>query len=97
MNKITINGKTISTPDSSSVSVINNRLIVNGKVVEDLQQYETKNIEITINGDCRDIETTGNVIVQGNCKDIDCNGNVTCYGDINGDIDCNGNVSLRRK
>ena len=97
MNKININGKVISIENGSSVSVINNRVIINGKVYDDLQKYESKNIEIIIEGNCGDIDTTGNVTINGNCNDIDCNGNVTCYGDINGDIDCNGSVSLKRK
>lgn len=97
MNKININGKVISIENGSSVSVINNRVIINGKVVEDIQQYEEKNIEIIIEGNCENIDTTGNVTINGSCNDIDCNGNVICYGDINGDIDCNGSVSLKRK
>ncbi len=97
MNRITINGKTLSVAGGASVSVINNKLFINGKVVNDLQQYEVKNIKITIEGDCGNINTTGDVTVKGNCKDIDCNGSVTCYGDINGDIDCNGSVSLKKK
>lgn len=97
MNKICINGKAITTNNCSSISVINDKVIINRKVIETLENYQEHNIEIIISGNCENIDTTGNVTIQGNCGNIDCNGNVICYGDIQGDIDCNGNVSLKRK
>lgn len=93
MNRIVINGHSIET-NGTNVSIINGKVIVDGKSLSTFSNYDVK---VEIYGDCRDIDTTGNVIVNGSCNDIDCNGNVICYGGIKGDIDCNGNVSLKRK
>lgn len=93
MISISINGKKIETK-GNNITIINDDLIVDGKK---LVSFSSANNEIIIEGDCHNIDTTGNVTVKGNCKDIDCNGNVICYGNIEGDIDCNGNVSLKRK
>ena len=93
MNSITINGKTIVT-SGKNVSVINGKIKVDGKTIF---EEHNQDIYVEVNGDCGDIDTTGNVTINGNCKNIDCTGNVTCYENINGNIDCTGNVSLKRK
>lgn len=93
MNSITINGKTITT-NGRNISVINGKVKVDGKTIF---EEHNQDINIEVNGNCNDIDTTGNVTISGNCENIDCTGNVICYGDINGDIDCTGNVSLKRK
>ena len=89
MNSITINGKTIVT-SGKNVSVINGKIKVDGKTIF---EEHNQDIYVEVNGDCGDIDTTGNVTINGNCKNIDCTGNVTCYENINGNIDCTGNVS----
>lgn len=82
-NVITINGKTIKVK-GNNVSVVNNKVIVDGKVVEEGLDGIVK-IEWT--GDlaklnCNTAEIHGNV--HG---DVDCN---TLYcGDIQGDVDSN--------
>lgn len=93
MNSICVNGKTIVT-SGKNISIVNGKIKVDGNT---LYEEHNQNIYIEVQGNCGNIDTTGNVTVNGNCENIDCNGSVTCYGDINGDIDCNGNVSLKRR
>lgn len=81
MNTIQINGKTIVS-NGKNISVVNNRVKIDGKTFSIGDYTDDYNVEIIVNGDCQDIDT---------------NGSVVCYGDINGDIDCNGSVSLKRK
>lgn len=111
---IKINGKSIGINKINSITIENNVVIVNGKRINVKEYSDDYIINIEVDGDVHgDIYTNGNVSVKGNCKnidtngsveiggdvqgDIDANGNINCYGDINGDIDTNGNVSLRRK
>lgn len=93
MNNMIINGKTIVT-NGRNISINNGKVKVDGKTIF---EEHNQDIYVEVNGNCGDIDTTGNVNVSGNCKNIDCTGNVTCFGDINGDIDCTGNVSLKRR
>ena len=93
MNSITINGKTIVS-SGKNISIINGKVKVDGKTIF---EEHNQDIYVEVQGDCGNIDTTGNVTINGNCKNIDCTGNIFCYGDINGDIDSTGNVSLKRR
>lgn len=94
MNSITINGKKFV---SSGDTVI----VRNGKVISDgitIQDNLYGDVEITIDGDVKNIDTVGNVTVNGNVTGgIDTTGNVTVCGDINGDIDCMGSIIMNKK
>ena len=93
MNSITINGKTIV---SSGDTII----VRNGKVISDgvtIQDNLYGDVEITIDGDVKNIDTVGNVTVNGNVTgDIDTTGNVIVSGDVNGDVDCMGNIRINK-
>ena len=96
MNTTIVNGRRYDCPDGANVSVINNKMYVNGQPVDDFSNDE-KNIEIIINGNVDEVKTdTGNITVNGNISGdatTDC-GNITVGGDIRGNVktDC-GNVS----
>ena len=99
MNTVVINGKTMRV--NGTVSIINGKVLCNGKPIEDLDSIEEKVINISINGDvekidvdaCDRIEVTGKVdYIKTMSGDIEVHGDVT--GDVetmSGDIDC-GNV-----
>lgn len=96
MNKVTINGRTYTAPDGCSVSVINNKVYFNGKLAEDFSDWKEKNIEIKVEGNCKEVKTdAGNITVEGNVEcDVDsATGNITIRGDIKGNAktDC-GNI-----
>ena len=96
MNKVTINGKTYTAPDGCSVSVVNNKVYFNGKLAEDFNNWKNKNIEIKIEGDCKDVNTdAGNITVNGNVEGNATSdaGNINVKGNVQGDAwtDC-GNV-----
>lgn len=96
MNTTIINGRRYDWPDGANVSVINNKMYVDRKPVDDFSNNE-KNIEIIIYGNADKVETdTGNITVNGDISGdatTDC-GNITVNGDIRGNVktDC-GNVS----
>lgn len=97
MNTITINGKTYSAPDGCSMSVINNKVYIDGKLFEDCDLIKSKKIEIKIEGNCGDVHVdSANLTVNGNIEGevlVDA-GNITCRGDIKGDVNCDcGNIS----
>ena len=93
MNSITINGKTIVS-SGDTVIVRNGNIISDGVTIQDNLRG---NVEITIDGDVRDIEASGSVTVNGNVNgSIDAMGNVTVSGNINGDVDCMGNIRINK-
>jgi hypothetical protein len=96
MNKVSINGKTYTAPDGCSVSVINNKVYFNGKLAEDFNDWKEKNIEIKVEGNCKEVKAdAGNITVEGNVEgDASSDaGNITVRGDIKGNAktDC-GNI-----
>ena len=96
MNKVSINGKTYTAPDGVSVSVINNKVYFNGKLAEDFNNWKEKNIEIKVEGNCKEVKAdAGNITVEGNVEgDASSDaGNITVRGDIKGNAktDC-GNI-----
>ena len=96
MNKVTINGKTYTAPDGCSVSVINNKVYFNGKLAEDFNDWKEKNIEIKIEGNCKEVKAdAGNITVEGNVEGnaFSDAGNITIRGDVKGNAstDC-GNI-----
>ena len=89
MNKVNINGKTYTAPDGCSVSVINNKVYFNGKLAEDFNDWKEKNIEIKVEGNCKEVKAdAGNITVEGNVEgDIKCD----TIESINTKTDC-GNI-----
>ena len=89
MNQVSINGKTYTAPDGCSITVINNKAYVNGKLLEDFNDWKEKNIQIKIEGNCNEIKAdVGNIIVNG-----DVNGNVSSdTGNINVKNNIGGNT-----
>jgi hypothetical protein len=78
---ININGKLYK---GNSVSVINGVVIIDGKKQDGIQE---KVANITINGNCGDIENgAGKVSVSGSASSINCgSGDVKCR-DVNGSV-----------
>lgn len=97
MNTVHINGRTYTAPDGCSVSVVNNKVYFNGKLAEDFNDWKEKNIEIKIEGNCKELKAdVGNVTIEGNVEGnvTSDTGNIKVRGDVKGNVttDC-GNVS----
>lgn len=88
MNKITINGKTIEV-SGSNISVINNKIFVDGKEISD---EVSKNADIYIYGDVGSIETDKSVNCDNVKGHINAGGSVNC-DDVGGNIECGGSVN----
>ncbi|HBH1544632.1 TPA: polymer-forming cytoskeletal protein [Clostridioides difficile] len=94
--KVVINGKTIKVPSNSNVSIINGILYVNEKEYMDGEIENKEIIDITIEGNVKDINCSGSVEVRGNVSgSIDCGGSATIEGSVKGDIDCGGNCHVQ--
>jgi len=96
MNKVIINGKTYTAPDGCSISVINNKAYVNGKLLENFNDWKEKNIEIKVEGNCKEVKAdVGNITISGNVEGNASSdaGNITIRGDVKGNAktDC-GNI-----
>lgn len=89
MNKITVNGKTI-TCSGNIVSIIDGQIIVDGKVIS---ESNSRNIKVVIEGDVEKIDCSGTVEIHGNAGYIDCSGSCTVKGDVNGSVDAGGSVT----
>lgn len=84
---VVINGKKYDI--DGSVSIINGKVLVNGKRIEDLDTIEQKEINITINGEVEMIDIDGcrTIAVTGNVHSIKTmSGNVDIHGDVIGDV-----------
>lgn len=99
MNVVTVNGKTYNLPNGN-VSVIGNKVYLNGKLVEDCNEIKEKEITIIIQGDNNTVSLdAGNITVKGNANDVSVqSGDIEIGGDANdvttmsGDIEVFGNA-----
>ena len=80
-NEIVINGKKYSNISSGNLTISNNKVYVNGFLIEDLKNIEEKNIKIEIYGD-------KNFISVESCESVNINGNVYNIKLTNGTITC---------
>lgn len=104
--KITVNGTTVEVPDGSSVSVVDNQVIVNGtrmdgvtfnnnlKIVVEggLIHLRAERGSVTVNGDVTgSVNAVGSVTCGNVGGSVDATGAVTC-GNVAGDVDASGSV-----
>jgi hypothetical protein len=90
MNKITINGKTITHSGRGSVCISNNKVTIGGVDIKDLDTIEEKTINIVIEGNVENIMTEDAGITVGTATTK--NGNISCH-DVSGDVETkNGNI-----
>lgn len=83
-SKITINGQSFY---GNNVSMVNNKITVDGKVVE--MSVNTIQCNIVIEGDADTVRnSTGDIVIQGSVKcDVHNSvGDVTIHGDVTGDV-----------
>jgi len=86
---VTINGKTYK---GNNVTVINNRVIIDGKDVTDKEAVKDGILTVKVEGVLDSLTTDGDVVaglVKGN---IDAGGSVSC-DDVDGDVDAGGSVN----
>ena len=81
-NQIIINGKKYNNIASGNFTISNNKIYINGSLIENLNNIEEKNIKIEIYGD-------ENFISVDSCENINVNGNVYNIKLTNGTITCN--------
>lgn len=82
MNRITINGQTI-TCSGSNIIVDNGKIIVDGQTINECTD---KNIKVVIEGNVNSLDCSGTVEVHGNVDDINCSGSCNITGDVEGDV-----------
>lgn len=80
--RIIINGKKYNNISSGNFTISNNKIYINGSLIENLNNIEEKNIKIEIYGD-------ENFISVDSCENINVNGNVYNIKLTNGTITCN--------
>lgn len=96
---VTVNGRTYNLPNGN-VSVIGNIVYCNGKIVTDCNEFDSKEITITIQGDNNTVNSEGaNITVNGNANNVSTkSGDIWIGGDANdvsavsGDIEVIGSV-----
>lgn len=87
---VNANGQTFRVR-GSSISIINNKIIIDGKPLE--ETLTGRNITVIVEGDCREVDTVGDVEIHGNCGSVDCGGSCHVSGDVEGSIDTGGSVT----
>ena len=78
--RVVINGHEMNFSGSGSISVNGNNVVINGQTI-DSEFVEGKNIDIRVEGNVDNIETTGSVSVNGNVNRVDAGGSVRISGD----------------
>ena len=81
-NQIIINGKKYNNISSGNFTISNNKIYINGSLIENLNNIEEKNIKIEIYGD-------KNFISIDSCETVTVNGDVYDVTITNGDINVN--------
>ena len=100
-NIVSINGKRYQC-DSGNITVVNNKVYCNGKLVSDTNsEFTEKEIHITIEGNVNDVSVTaGNVTVKGTADSVSAKSGDVYVGmdvlgeckTVSGDITVKGNV-----
>lgn len=97
--RIKINEKIFEFLGGKEISILDGKIKIDGKNVQDLSAYKEKEIQITILGNCENLETTcGYISIQGNVNDIKTkSGNIIVEsGNVLGNIETeNGDIKLR--
>ena len=98
-NQIIINEKKYNNISSGSFTISNNKIYVNGSLIENLKNIEEKNIKIEIYGDRNfiSIDSCETVTVNGNVYNIKLtNGTITC-DDVKNDVTItNGDINANK-
>jgi DUF4097 and DUF4098 domain-containing protein YvlB len=91
---ININGMSFS---GQNIQITNNRIYIDGKLIEDPEAVESKTINITVDGNVSKLEVDNaeSVTVTGDAGSVKTvNGNVRVGASIQGDVKTvNGNVT----
>ncbi len=95
--RVTINGREMSFSGSGSICVSgNSNVVINGKAVNG-EFLEGKTIDIHVEGNVENLETTGSVTVSGNVGRTSCGGSATIGHDVVGNINAGGSVHVNGK
>lgn len=94
MTKIIRNGNYTSISNGGTISIINGKVLVDGKPLDQLNVSDVneKEINITIQGevDHIDIDYCNRITVNGNVKRVKTNqGDIDITGDVDGDVHTN--------
>lgn len=87
---VSVNGKTIRV-SGNNVTVINDKIIVDGKVLN--ESMDSKNITVIVEGNCNKLDACGDVEIRGNCGSVDCSGSCHIDGSVEGNVDASGSVT----
>ncbi|PHI06610.1 hypothetical protein [Fusobacterium polymorphum] len=98
-NQIIINGKKYNNISSGNLTISNNKVYVNGNLIENLNNREEKNIKIEIYGDKNfiSVDCCENIKINGNVYNIKLtNGTITC-DDVKNDVTItNGDIKANK-
>lgn len=94
MNKVIINGKSYEIPNGG-VSIINNKIYVDGKEFTEGMKKDCKIVNVDIYGNVEQINCESSVTVNGNVCNINCGGSCEVKRDVFGDIRSGGSVSCK--
>lgn len=83
-----VNGKKYEFADGSSITIINDKVYCNGKIVIDPDDFKEKTINITIKGDVKEVSTTcGTIEIKGNVHSVEStSGNIHIEGNVAADV-----------
>ena len=97
-NRVSINGRTIEVPNGRNLSIINNKVYVDGKLYDTDKEFpETKVFNIVIEGNVEKVENEeGSITVNGSAGSISAvNGNVSVGGSVSGSVSSvNGDMRI---
>lgn len=90
--RVVINGHKMNFSGSGNISINGNNVVINGQTING-EFMEDKTIDIYVEGNVDNIETTGSVAVNGNVNRVDAGGSVRVGGDA-GSVNAGGSVHV---
>ena len=95
MSTVHVNGREITVPDGSSISIVNNKLYVNGLEWEDDQGDGRLSgvVRVELSGDIKEVKTDASLHVHGDIQSgATAGGSIKC-GNITGHVKAGGSVN----
>jgi hypothetical protein len=100
MNVVCINGRRIES-NTGTIEVRDNKVYIDGKLIQDCDEIKEKVIKITVEGDVGKLQVgSSEVTINGNCQEVNTgSGDVNIKGAVSGsvstssgDVRCEGNI-----
>ncbi len=98
MSSVHVNGRVVEVPDGSNISIVNNKLYVNGLEWEGDDGGDgrlTGVVRVELSGDIKEVKTDSSLHVHGDVQgNVEAGGSIQC-GNVTGHVKAGGSVHCK--